>query len=124
MVTEIKKLDWYNNYSTYNHYYICGNYGASCGNSNLTYITSPYSYYYFGVTTSENYLYGNSFTYNSSTNKYTLSGDTKNLWFMDSADRQTLNTHHYTCFNKTGVCSKLAYISYASEPSFSSFLLV
>ena len=47
-------------------------------------------------------LYGNSFTYSNGT--YTLSNT------QSGAD----STHHYTCFNSTGICEQIAYVHYLS----------
>ena len=117
----IKKLDWYNNYATYNHYYICNNFDTTC--NSITYITSPYSYYYFGLTSNyNNYIYGSNFTYNETTNKYTLGSDRIQFWEMNNTDKQNLNTHHYTCFNDTGECSTLSYINYAETPSNAAYI--
>ena len=48
--------------------------------------------------TSTSDIYGNTFTYENNT--YTLSGTN------NGAD----STHHYTCFNDTGICSSLFYV--------------
>ena len=58
-----------------------------------------------------NYLYGNSFIYQNGT--YTLSNikTSSGTW---SRDYNTLNSNHYTCFNKTGTCTSLYYIYYTT----------
>ncbi len=57
------------------------------------------------------YEYGNTFIYSNGT--YTLS-NTKS--FSDwNSNYNTLNNHHYTCFNKTGTCTDLYYIYYTND---------
>ena len=46
----------------------------------------------------KNYIYGNNFVYENGT--YTLS----------NIDNKLDSTHHYTCFNETGICSSLFYV--------------
>ena len=61
-----------------------------------------------------NYLYGNSFTYDSNTNLYTLSGETKtiNKW---NTNYTQINNTHYTCWNTTGICETISYITEATQ---------
>ena len=56
--------------------------------------------------------YGSTFTYNNSTNMYTLSGtiqDGDQIWNRD------IKYTHYTCFNETGTCNRLAYVYIVSS---------
>ncbi len=118
--TTISKADWFSNYSTYKNYYTCGDNNTTC--TNLKYITATYNYYYYSILVSNNYIYANNFTYDSGINKYTLSSDRYKTWNMTDTDKTNLATHHYTCFNDTGVCETLSYVYYASTPSGSSYI--
>ncbi len=114
--TTISLLDWYDDYSSYLFNYTCGNSSSSC--SVLQNITSPSSLSYDYLDTREEYLYSNSFTYNSSTGLYKLNtSDTVSIWdYPISSNIAQINTHHYTCLNLSGECSKIAYIYYISLP--------
>ncbi|MBQ6539092.1 MAG: choice-of-anchor J domain-containing protein [Bacilli bacterium] len=112
----IQKADWYSNYSTYETYYTCGDDSASC--TDLRYITYPdkYNGYYYVSLLTNNYIYANGFTYDSGTDKYTLSSDRYQTWNITNTDKTNLATHHYTCFNRTGECQTLSYVYYVIEP--------
>ena len=58
--------------------------------------------------------YGNSFTYNSNTNTYTLSGTTQTIsnWLTGY---NTINNTHYTCWNTSGSCNTISYIYYTTD---------
>lgn len=58
------------------------------------------------------YLYGNSFTYSNGT--YTLT-DTISSSSWSSIYNGGLNSNHYTCFNSTGICTSLYYIYYTTS---------
>ena len=63
-----------------------------------------------------NYKYANGFTYNEATNTYTLNNDSVSFWNIDDGNnRASLNSHHYTCWNDTGICSKISYIFYINN---------
>ena len=55
------------------------------------------------------YKYGSGFIYDSVNNKYTLSGEIKELndWYHQSDE---LGTSRYTCWNQTGECTTISYI--------------
>ena len=53
------------------------------------------------------YRFGNSFTYDDSTNTYSLSGTTQDL---NDIKRNTITNTHYTCWNQTGICNEIAYV--------------
>ena len=58
-----------------------------------------------------NYYYGESFTYNNGT--YTLNNTVQFADVSDSTNKTSLNTHHYTCFNATdATCAEMYYIYY------------
>ena len=62
------------------------------------------------------YKFGNSFTYNSSTNTYTLSGATKNIsnWYDGYNE---ISGTRYTCWNTSGTCNTLSYVFYTWQYS-------
>jgi len=99
----INKADWYINYGTYKNYYTCGNNETICNSNAMKKVTEPYSTGYSYIELSNNYKYGNSFTWDGE--NYTLIDTVYSLEIPSS-----INTHHYTCFNTTGVCDKLSYI--------------
>ena len=55
-------------------------------------------------------MFSNSFTWDSTNQKYVLSDDRITKWRYD--DLTELNNHHYTCNNTTGTCSKVRYYYY------------
>ena len=111
---EVDKADWYSNYTSYRNYYVCGtNNTTTC--SNLRYITSSSNTSYTYVNLVNEYLYGNSFTYDSVSNTYTLV-DTKGIWNW-STGYNTINNNHYTCFNTTGICNDEIYYVYYTNSS-------
>ena len=62
------------------------------------------------VSIKDNFVYGNSFTYENG--KYKLK-DTKEVNDVDLyTDNTLINNHHYTCWNTTGECSTLSYVYY------------
>ena len=110
----ISVMDWYNDYSSYNNYYICRDWNqTTC--SDLRKITNV-KQTNFGQTIElgDNYYYGSSFTYDESQLRpYTLT-DTVQFWdIYDSANKTSLNTHHYTCFRtEDNTCSEMYFIYY------------
>ena len=62
---------------------------------------------------SNEYLYGNSYEYDSETNTYTLTGDTQVIGDWENGYDKLDNTH-YTCWNSTGKCKTLSYVFYTS----------
>ena len=82
---------------------------ASTSAFNENWKSPAYNGYMYGTvyewqkgTASTSHVYGNTFTYENGT--YTLSDTHAGV---DS-------THHYTCFNTTGICSSLSYVYYVS----------
>ena len=66
------------------------------------------------------YKYGNTFTYDSNTGNYTLSGTTQTIsdW---STGYNTIKNTHYTCWNDTGICPTISYIN-STSPSNAYYL--
>ena len=62
------------------------------------------------------YKYSSGFTYDTSTNTYTLSGITQNIsaW---SSGYNTIDNTHYTCWNTSGTCTTISYIHDTSSLS-------
>ncbi len=116
--TTISRTDYYTSYNNMKSKYICKNAtNNTCsdvwhatGGINQTYI-----YHYKSTSL---YKYAKGFTYDSSTGKYTLTSDSVTFWdTIDSSNTTSLNTHHYTCFDATGVCSTLSYVYYKGTGS-------
>lgn len=104
--TTIKISEWYSNYNNLNHKYTCNSDSVTC--SNMHYITSTSNIGYDYVSILANFKYGNSFTYDNQTHKYTLT-DTVNFYDFKT-NYTSLNSHHYTCFNESGECEVISYI--------------
>lgn len=58
------------------------------------------------------YTFGKKFTYDENTNLYTL---TDPISLLDYDDSSMFSSHHYTCLNDTGVCSKIYYVTNSRE---------
>ena len=116
---EVDKADWYSNYRSYRNYYVCGtNNTTTC--SNLRYITSSFNTSYIYLNLANEYLYGNSFTYDSVNNTYTLV-DTKGIWNWTTG-YNTINSNHYTCFNTTGICNDEIYYVYHTDSEYAYYI--
>jgi len=107
---EVNRLDWNTNYGTYKNYYTCGNNVTTCNANTMKKVTSTNSRSYSYSFLSNTYRYGNSFTWDGT--NYTLTDTIDSLGIPSD-----INTHHYTCWNITGVCNKLNYIYYVSSDS-------
>ena len=86
---------------------------ATTSEFNPNYNSPAYNGYMYGTvyemdsrSHNDSYVYGSNFTYENG--NYTLSD------LRSEAD----STHHYTCFNDTGVCSTLAYVYYVMYVDF------
>ncbi len=120
-VSTYTKADWFNNYQSLNKSYTCGNNSTSC--TTLLRITSTTQYQYRYISTDEKYIFAKGYSYNSSTNTYTLNNDRVEHWDMvETENRTSINTHHYTCFDQTGQCRYLSYVYYLALPSSLAFI--
>jgi len=109
----IKVLDWENEYKNYKNYYICSSFGvSSC--STIYKIGKVDQNGMTRVNISKIYNFGNSFSYSGGT--YTLNDTIQIL--SPEADRETLNTHHYTCKTTGTTCTTLFYVFYAHSSIF------
>lgn len=96
-------------------------------NGNTTRTVSPASVGYMYHTTysdlykrldTTTYKYAQGFTYNNGT--YTLNSDSVSFSGNNDSDLESLNTHHYTCWNTTGECNTISYIySYSNNMIYS-----
>lgn len=102
--------NWYNDYSNFENYYICSD-QVSTTCENVYSVTNVLSDMYYYWSSKDNFLYGNSFTYDTNTKKYKLV-DTKQFWDF-KVDYTELNNRHYTCLNKTGECTTLSYFYFS-----------
>ena len=109
-VISITINDWINNYSTYSNKYRCENNSTSCSTINYLSSTSKDSYKY--ISSNNNYVYSNSYTYDSETSTYILDQTNRvQFWkIFDDDNLNSLKNNHYTCFNDSGQCSTLSYV--------------
>lgn len=102
--------NWAEDNSKITNKYICKNpTNNSC--SDIWYVTGTQANYkYFNYFKSSNkYIFSSDFNYSNGV--YTSSGDVKEFWNLaDENYAIELNTHHYTCWNNTGTCSRISYI--------------
>lgn len=79
---------------------------------NKRYPTNYKSFY----STTPNYKYGNSFTYDEKTQEYTLSGTVHQFsdWYNNY---KKLDNSRYTCWNTSGTCKVISYIFSVSSSS-------
>ena len=109
--TTIHRSDWYTSYNNVGvGKYVCKNTtNDTC--SNLWYTTEVDETYMRYIKVTNLYKYAQGFTYDEDTNTYTLNSDSVSFWnTIDSTNQTSLNTHHYTCWNQTGICSTLSYV--------------
>ena len=93
-ISEKSAMEWYNEYSSFNNYYVCEDYNQTTCNK-LYKITSASQTSIGGeIGVFNNYYYGESFTYNNGT--YTLNNTVRFWDISDSTNKTSLNTHHYT----------------------------
>ena len=110
-VTEKSAMEWYNGYSSFKNYYVCEDYNQTTCNKLCKITSASQTTLGTEILVSNNYYYGESFTYNNGT--YTLN-NTVQFWdISDSTNKTSLNTHHYTCFKASdNTCSEMYYIYY------------
>ena len=118
-------------------YVIQGSYFSDIAKAVFNY-DYPYTFYYYGGTSSESsnsqsisnvgYMYnksyslkthntssynnikfGTTFTYDENTGTYTLAGDTVTFTNL-SSDYLQIGNKHYTCFDSIGSCSNISYV--------------
>ncbi|MCI8461228.1 MAG: VWA domain-containing protein [Bacilli bacterium] len=100
-----KITEWFNEYEKYKGKYYWTT--ASCDQVyNVTWTSNTTMNI---VSIENNFMYGNSFTYDKDTGMYTLSGKTQHFTNWYSNYNKLRNTH-YTCWNSSGTCSKISYI--------------
>ncbi len=118
-VTTESRVDWINSDTSHQHSYICSDYKSeSC--STLKRIHQDSGYYILVFSSQNKYKYATNFSYNQSTSSYTLnSANTILFWdIIDQTNRTNLQTHHYTCFDSTGNCGTIKYVSYVDTFNF------
>ena len=122
-VTTLSAMDWYNGYSSYNNYYICGDWNQTTCSDLKKIKSSTQTAIQTTIEVSEDFYYGSSFSYDETnpTTPYTLT-NTAHFWnITDSTNLTSLSTHHYTCFNAVdNMCDVLYYVysyySFGSGP--------
>ena len=115
----ITGAEWAENYQNYVGKYTCD--GGSGGATSMScvkigYITD-YSNKYNMIKTDANlnYIYGDEYVYDSTTGKYTVSGNTVTIQNYHLEQEQRIGKR-YTCHNTSGVCDQLRFV-YGSDIS-------
>lgn len=117
-VVEVKSDEWVDDHQNIENKYTCANGTQTCSSPYYVTSTTKTSFTYYSF--ERNFKYGNSFTYNYNTGMYTL---VDTVQFYNFHDRyHDLGTHHYTCFNSSGTCSTIAYVTnYEESPRTSDY---
>jgi uncharacterized protein YegL len=114
-IETVKKVDWFAKYSTYKNYYMCKDLTSTvCDNK---YIIARVENYYMRYDNTYNFIYGNDVAWDGT--KYTLTDTftSSNTWSIDRT--AAAKKYHYTCFNTSGICSTVNYItSFRDENAF------
>lgn len=130
--TPISRFELYIDANKHRNFYICDDPTKTvCDNIDYYYnwngeylstiagtgTTSGYRYPYYMYTTSNNYVFSNSVTYDGE--NYSLAGDKQSFWYWNSSNTSQLNGYHYTCFTKDGTCpdGKVYYVTNTRAPS-------
>ena len=101
--------DWYTNYENLTGKYICNDAATTTCNVLLFIYNSTNKDIEF-LSTSNNYKYAKSFTYENG--MYYLDNNAIQIWKInENSEKEKLNNAHYSCFNTSGECSTLAYIT-------------
>jgi len=101
--SSVKMSDWVNNYEAYKSFYTCGNNQVTCNSNTMKYVSSTTDIGYVYGKVTEIYKYGNNFIWDGT--NYTLIDTVTSIGLPSNK-----SSHHYTCFNLTGVCNKLSYV--------------
>ena len=120
----VNGMEWYNNYNDYKNYFVCDNHTQTSCNQ-VYKITAPFQKILEGeINVSNNYFYGESFTYNEgSESPYILNNTVQFYDINDANNKSSLDTHHYTCFKSSdNTCQELYYIFYLDDYMGRSFL--
>ncbi len=105
------KSQWADVYST-----VIGNYMCKDATNNtcsqLFYISSAMSYMSMTINDcSHIYKFASGFRYDEDSNTYILNDDSMGIVNLgDSNNREYVKTHHYTCWNESGVCETISYV--------------
>ncbi len=103
---KVNNLNYYYEYNNAKKKYSCGEGLTTCENPWYVYDANAYNFYYYNKI--DTIMFSNSFTWDSTNQKYVLSDDRITKWRYD--DLTELNNHHYTCLNNTDSCSKIYYV--------------
>ena len=122
--TSVGLANWVGSHS-YNGYYFCSDYTETTCTGTMYAVrnaaNTSISYY-----SSENsVLFGTDVSYDDVNDVYTLSGNTKEIWNFGKNSDEILN-YHYTCYNTTGVCNEVRYLTshnFSSSGSYEYYLL-
>ena len=123
--------DYYSNTKGYYNSYIIDdtNYasiGTSSYNANsdslnsIGYMFNKTHSFYQKTMSNTNYLYGSSYTYNSETDTYTITGETQIIGDWQTGYDKLDNTH-YTCWNTTGTCKKINFLFHTGYAEYTDY---
>ncbi len=104
--SSIDPTTWTSNYSELVGKYVFESDGE---NTEVMYVTSTSKTAYNYISSSTEIMFGFNVSY--SNGKYTLSDGTVSLWnYLDSTNKTTLGSYHYTCLNSGNECENVYYI--------------
>lgn len=106
----IKTSEWKDRKDSLKGLYTCGNETSTC--QDIQYVVSADSNSYEYTTSSDAIKIANSVSYEN--DKYTLNNAVE-IWSYNDEEINVINNNHYTCFNNTDECSKVAYITNYGE---------
>ena len=112
-VIVLSRKDWYANHDEYTNYYVCKDLTSSTCND--VYVITSTTNYYFYYDDTFNYVYGNDVTWNGK--KYILKDTYTSVVGWNNDKESLAKKYHYTCFNTTGECNDVYYITYFGDSS-------
>ena len=114
--TTITELEYFNNYRNIGEKYICKNaINDSCDVLWHADFGPNYEDFSYADSTTT-YKFSNGFSYDTTTNKYTLNNDSVFTWDTFGYYNKTdLSNYHYTCYNLEGECTNLSYLYYSNS---------
>ena len=105
------RKDWYANYDKYTNYYVCKDLmSVTCNDAVVIASTTTYYFYYDNTL---NFVYGNDVSWDGE--KYILTDTYTSSISWNNDKKDLAKKYHYTCFNTTGECNEVYYITYFGD---------
>ena len=105
----ISKRDWFTYKNNMKNKFVCKNaVDNKCEDVWFIYYMSDSTFMYNSI--QDNYIYSNGFIYENGS--YKLDSDRINTWYFGDT---RLKNHHYTCFDLTGECEELNFVTSTSN---------